>query len=55
MVGGHGEAEEEDDEGGEGVAGGGIGFWGCPVGVFGGMKAGWGPVEGGVKEGADVG
>lgn len=55
MVGGHGEAEEEDDEGREGVAGDGVGFRGCPVGVFGRMEVGRGGVEGGVEEGADVG
>lgn len=37
MVGGHGEAEEEDDEGGEGVGGDGVGFGGCPAGVVGGV------------------
>ena len=33
-MGRHHKAEEHDDEGGEGVAGDGVGFRGCPVGFL---------------------
>ena len=58
MVGGHHEAEEQDDEGGEGVAGDRVGLGGRPVRIFGGVgmlvEVRARDEEGGVEEVADT-